>query len=412
MRVIVSHRTLLRLTLLLALAIAAGPMLVGCTVSSGPSTAATSGTAGVSTATVSSASSATGSASPTSSGSTTGSTTGSTAGTTASSGSTSRIPANTPSGPLRLYCTPRTTLNPLADASASFQSISQLVYDGLFAIDGLGLTRPVLAEPETMTTAADGLSLTLRLAANRTFQNGAAVVAADVVASYTALRAAGAASAYSGSLPDITGITATDTRTLTITLSRPQPDIAWQLTFPVLPAAALATSAAKPLTIIPGTGPYRITAYAAGKGLTLQASDSSETGRKATVRTISAVELPSLHDALRAFERDGIDLVSLPADTYPAYALRNGLKLERYATEQYIFLSFRANAGSLLANPARLAFVLAASRAPAVSADLETLGVQPAAVPIHPDSPLWDATTFTLPGYLTPLSARNGGHGG
>lgn len=401
MRAIVPRRILLPLILLLTLALAGGPLLTGCAGPGGSQAASAVPTPGATSAPgASSAASSAGTGSTTGAASST--TTAPSARQTSASGTgrSELIPAGTPSGPLRLFCTPRATLNPLQDSTASFQSVCQLIYEGLFAIDGAGLAKPVLAQKDSLTVAADGLSLTLRLAAGRTFHSGTAVSATDVAASYNALRAAGAASAYASRLPDITGITAADASTLSITLARPQPDFALQLTFPVLPAAALAAAAAKPLTPIPGTGPYRIAAYAAGKGLTLQASDSSEAGRRALVRTVQVIELPGLHEALRAFERDAIDLVSLPADTYPGYALRNGLKLERFATGQYVFLSFRTADGAPLANQARLAFVQAASRSPAITADLETLGVQPAAVPIHPDSPLWRTADYTATGYL------------
>ncbi len=304
----------------------------------------------------------------------------------------SRIPSDQPSGPLRIYCTPRTTLNPLQETSASFLAVSQLVYEGLFAVGSNGEARPVLAEPGSLNTAANGYSLTLRLAADRRFHDGSPVTAGDVAASFAVLQAAGSASAYNSLLPEVVGITAADDTTLTISLNKPQPDIGAQLTFPVIPAEALATNAADPLAVLPGTGAYRISSYTPAKGLRLQADTNNPAGRDAVAREIEVIELQDLHTALTAFERDGIDLAGLPAKIYPFYALRSGMKLERYATNQYVFISFRSDAGAPLADSNRLRFVKAASRDPRILADSEQLGLQTAAVPVHPDSSLWKST--------------------
>lgn len=302
------------------------------------------------------------------------------------------IPAGQPSGPLRLFCTPRETLNPLQETSASFLAVSQLIFEGLFALSSNGNAKPVLAEPGSLNIASNGYSLTVRLAADRRFHDGSVVRAGDVAASFAALRTAGQASAYNSLTPDIASITADDDSQLTISLNKPQADIAAQLTFPVIPAAALAESAADPFALLPGTGPYRFSDYSPEKGISLQADDNNPVGKFAIVREIKVIELPDLHAALTEFERDGIDLAGLPAEIYPSFALRSGLKLERYATHQYVFFSFRTQAGAPLADTSRLRFVQAVSRDPKILEDAEQLGLQTAAVPVHPDSSLWKST--------------------
>lgn len=305
----------------------------------------------------------------------------------ASTGSGLTDPSSSPSGPLRLSCTPRATLNPLADLSASYQQVTRLVYEGLYRIDSSGAAVPLLAG--SAAVSQDGMSVDISLVPGRVFHNGKPVTAQDAVASYNALRLAGANSAYAARLPDIAGITALDAATIRVVLARPQPDYAWQLTFPVIPAAGLTESAAKPMTILPGSGPYMISAYQAGTGLTLSVSERQPDWEKRTVRRILVREYKDSHDAMKAFEKDEIDLIGLSPEEYPVYAIRNGLRLDRFWSDQFVFVAYNNRPGTLLENTGRLAFVKALCQDERLIADSDALGLYPAAVPVFPDSLVW-----------------------
>jgi len=203
------------------------------------------------------------------------------------------------------------------------------------------------------------------------------------------MRLAGANSAYAGRLPDIAGITALDTVTIRVALTRPQPDFAWQLTFPVVPAAGLLESAAKPMTILSGSGPYMISGYQAGSGLTLTVSERQPDWEKRTVRHILVREYKDSHDAMKAFEKDEIDLIALSPEDYPVYAIRNGLRLNRFWSDQFVFIAYNNRPGTLLENTGRLAFVKALCQDDRLIEDNDALGLYPAAAPVFPDSLVW-----------------------
>lgn len=300
-----------------------------------------------------------------------------------------------PSGPLRLFITTRSTLNPLADTSASFLSLVALIYEGLYTMDSSGAVFPALADSARFLE--DGFTVEIQMAEGRRFHDGSPVTAPDVAASYAFVQSAGATSAYAGRLPDITNVTAVDDRIVRVSLSRAQPDYAWQLTFPIMPAAALQKSAANPLTILPGTGPYAISEYVPGTGMTLKAVETAAVDTKNQVETILVREMNHRSEAMRAFENDEIDLIDLPPEDYPEYKLRNGLRIERYFSGQYLFLSFNTSPGALLENAGRLALVKAISQDGRLMPDHEAFGLEPARVPVLPDSLVWARTPVDDP---------------
>ncbi len=257
-------------------------------------------------------------------------------------------------------------------------------------MDSTGAVHPVLAESARFLE--DGLTLDIDLADDRHFHDGSKVTAFDVAASHDVLKNAGRASAYDGRMPDVVSITAIDESTVRVRLTHADPDYAWQLTFPVVPAASLQASAENPLTVLPGTGRFMIESHEPGKGMVLKAIGSATDRDVEGVTVIHVLELKDRGAAMRAFENDEIDLIDLPPEDYPEYRLRNGLRLERFFSDHYLFISFNTREGSLLANKDRLAVVKALSHDPRMMPDPETAGIQPARVPILPDSFLWENT--------------------
>jgi ABC-type transport system substrate-binding protein len=193
-----------------------------------------------------------------------------------------------------------------------------------------------------------GLKVAVSLAAGRTFHDGSPVTANDVKACLDFIKAH-ADSPYSAGLSAVASVQATGSLTLEITLSQPNDWLAYDLTFPVLPAASLKADA---LALIPGTGVFQMASYARETGLTLTRHEP--TGDIASLNSIQVLEFASLSEAMKAFEEDRIDLVNLPPEEYSRYILRDSLRFEPYTSSRMVFLAYNTSQKHPLADASRL----------------------------------------------------------
>ncbi|MBO5796955.1 MAG: hypothetical protein J6R77_01230, partial [Clostridia bacterium] len=122
------------------------------------------------------------------------------------------------------------SLDPFQMTSRVNRELSTLLYEGLTRLDEAMQPQNALAE----LVQVKGERVTARLRADAVFSDGSAVTAADVVASFTAAKES---AAYAPLLWEFKEATAAeDARTVTFTLSKPDPFAAACLTFPVVRA--------------------------------------------------------------------------------------------------------------------------------------------------------------------------------
>ena len=122
------------------------------------------------------------------------------------------------------------SLDPFKMTSRVNRELGALLYEGLTALDGAMQPQNALAE----WVKVSGQTVTARLRADAVFSDGSAVTAADVVASFTAAKES---AAYAPLLREFKEATAAeDARTVTFTLTKPDPFAAACLTFPVVRA--------------------------------------------------------------------------------------------------------------------------------------------------------------------------------
>jgi peptide/nickel transport system substrate-binding protein len=182
------------------------------------------------------------------------------------------------------------TLDPQINYTLQYWQIYQSVYSGLTAFkkgageEGFQVV-PNIAE-ELPTVSEDGKTYTFKIRKGIKFSDGRDVTVKDVVASFqrifkvTSPTSGGFYSVIVGADKCIAepttctlegGVTGDEAAgTVTITLTRPDPEILYKLAVPhasILPADAPATDAGS--NPIAGTGPYFFSAYDPNKGLTM-----------------------------------------------------------------------------------------------------------------------------------------------
>lgn len=258
----------------------------------------------------------------------------------------SASPTPTPvSGELRVWITPLSAKpNPLRDADRTHRALFRLVYQGLFYLSEDQSAAKDLCQDWSLS--ADGKSLTIQLVNGVEFHDGSLLAANDVVASYNAIKAAGASSPYSSDLADIAGFTAIGDTSLRIDLIRPDAFVQQSLTFPILPAKY--TGSAAPAGVPPGTGRYQVLPSTDGKGIRLTRFIQNSEAEAYQIEKIYAVIYPDIRHAIEALQDDKIDLVDLNADEYLTYRYRQDIAIYRYAGTRFVFIAMNVGQGKSL----------------------------------------------------------------
>lgn len=149
------------------------------------------------------------------------------------------------------------TLDPMASTADLVGIITQHIFETLYTFDAKWGATPLLAAG-LPAISEDGKTYTIPLRTGIKFHDGSVMTAADVVASLERWTRIATRGKQAGEV--ITGITATDDATVTITLSKPYAPLVALLSLNnaaaiVIPAA---NAAQDPLESFIGTGPYKL----------------------------------------------------------------------------------------------------------------------------------------------------------
>lgn len=149
------------------------------------------------------------------------------------------------------------TLDPMASTADLVGIVTQHMFETLYTFDEKWGATPLLAAA-LPDVSEDGLTVTIPLRTGIKFHDGSVMTSADVVASLERWTRIATRGKQAGEV--ITGITATDDSTVTITLSKPYAPLLALLS--LNNAAAIIIPAAKAdqdlLTSFIGTGPYKL----------------------------------------------------------------------------------------------------------------------------------------------------------
>ena len=191
-------------------------------------------------------------------------------------------------------------LNPLDPQEREFQSLTALIYEGLFALDDD--YRPVPCLAQSCAPDSSGKTWIVTLKSDVTFSDGTPLTAYDVVATVNEILrlAEEGKGQYSQIKYIITGISANDASSLRITVSRPYYGVYYALTFPVLPESQV--QADNPA----GTGPYKPDSFSPGAYLYLSVNPLWH-GEPPAVHTISVLFEATNRELIENYEYNTVD---------------------------------------------------------------------------------------------------------
>ena len=199
-----------------------------------------------------------------------------------------------------------------------------LIYDTLFWRDASGVDQPWLAR--SLSTSADGKTLTVHLDDRARWQDGPPVTAADVAFTFTYV-ATHFHPRFTPELEAVQKVVAVDATTVVVTLKHPSPGFVDQplADLPIFPEhlwADLPAGQQAPTGLPVGSGPYRLVEHIPGKEYVFQANTGYFKGAPA-VQTIEVPIMGDAEQALEALEENNVDM--LPFSLPPDQATRFGL---------------------------------------------------------------------------------------
>lgn len=254
-----------------------------------------------------------------------------------------------PGGPLRIWWTVRDKLNPLLEDSKSGQAVNDLIFQGLFQIKDDQSIEPLLAK--NLTVWQSGLQVLIILEEGHTFHDGSPVTLQDAAACIDFVINPDNQSIYAAKLAAVESVQVIDNAAIELRLRRPDPWIAYGLTFPIIPAASLK---AAPDDLIPGSGPYRMISFDADRRLRLL---SEPEAKNEVLDEIIVTMYEDQLAAMQAMERDELDLVYLNARDSSRYIQRSNLRMSTFPGNELFLVLLHSAAGRPLADADRFALV-------------------------------------------------------
>ena len=193
-----------------------------------------------------------------------------------------------------------TALNPLAPEEREFQSVTALIYEGLFSLDDDYMPQPCLATECNSTT--DGKHWTIRLRKDAVFHDGTPCTAYDVEATINEILrlAQEGKGAYDQLQYIISSVSVNSADSLQITVKRPYYGVRFALTFPVLPRDQVQSP--NPV----GTGPYKVDSFVPADYLLLSANENWWNG-SLTVKEINISFRATNRELISDYEYNRVD---------------------------------------------------------------------------------------------------------
>ena len=276
--------------------------------------------------------------------------------------------------PFALAVYPDYSLHPALAANRANLTLAPLLYEPLFQVDGSFSAVPVLCR--SASVSEDGLTWTLTLRSGVTFSDGTPLTAEIAAAALNTAR--GADSRYAARLAGISAVGTDEAGRLVITLSRPNGSLPVLLDIPI----ALDGSD-RPL----GTGPYVLAG--SGGSLSLQAREGWWQDKPLPAQSIPLTAVSQSDDLIAAFDSGSVGLVDADLMGTNALGYSSSCETWDYATADLLYLGFNTRSGLCRTAQVRQALTRAVDRQAVVQTDY-ALHARAAALPVHPDSPLYD----------------------
>ena len=198
------------------------------------------------------------------------------------------------------------TLDPrLASDNPSLALMLEL-YEGLTSERPDGVVEPGAAA--SWRTSPDGKTWTFTLRQGLRWSNGESLTATHFVAGLDAARATGTQAPYGALLDSVLQATATDQRTIVLTLQRPVPYLPALL---ALPVAAPQYPAGNPASAtVVSNGAYRLVARRPGEKIELERNPHYHSSGQVQVERVTYLTLDDLNTELNLYRSGQLDLTS------------------------------------------------------------------------------------------------------
>ena len=272
-----------------------------------------------------------------------------------------------------LPCYPEAGFHPLTSNNRTNLALMGLVYDTLFELDEQFQPQFALA---TAASSADGLSWTIAIREGVTFSDGTPLTAAHVV---SCLNAARQSTLYSARLAGITSVTGAG-NLVTVALSSPNGNLPALLDIPIF----LENGGAVPL----GTGDY--TLVGSDKSWHLELRDQGWRRERPKLETIRLYAIDETDDLIYAFDTREISLVGSDITGTSALGFSGNAETVDYATSDMLYVGFNTASGICTSATVRRALSQGIDRETIAASALSHHAVA-TALPIHPNSPFFDA---------------------
>lgn len=193
------------------------------------------------------------------------------------------------------------TLNPLVSEEREFQSLTALMFEGLYALDDDYRPVPCLAKGDAAISTS-GKTWTVTLRPDACFHDGTPCTAYDVAATYQEIirLAEEGRGQYNQLRFIISAATANSADTVVFTVNRPYYGVYYALTFPVLHQTQVQYD--MPL----GTGPYKMDRFKPGNMMFLSANERWH-GGELTVKNINVVFKATNRELITEYEYNRVD---------------------------------------------------------------------------------------------------------
>ncbi|MEV0588880.1 ABC transporter substrate-binding protein [Nonomuraea sp. NPDC050310] len=235
------------------------------------------------------------------------------------------------------------TLDVSKEAGIMNYVVALLCQEALVAVGEDGGLQPSLA---ASWERKDARTYVYQLRQGVTFADGAALTAADVVASLNLHAAKGSTSAFAYAYAGVESIEATAPAEVTITLKQPDASFAWTPS----PGTLLVTSEkflkdtgadlGTPTGKILGTGPYKVTEFAPDSHVTLERNDAWW-GGEAPYRQIRIDFIPEESTRLLAMRGGQVDVaLNVPAEQIDQWKAVSGVQVMTAADRSLVTLAF------------------------------------------------------------------------
>lgn len=275
--------------------------------------------------------------------------------------------------PFQLAVYPAYTLHPTYAENRANLVLGTLLYEPLFALDEHFQPHPLLCQ--SYQISEDGLTWTLTLQPQVTFSDETPLTGSLVADTLNLARQPD--SRYSTRLTDIVSITGTE-QTVVLTLRQPNSSLPALLDIPI----ALGQDS-RPL----GTGGYVLTIHE--DTWSLNARSDWWQNKSLPVQKIPLTPVRKSDDLVFSFGSGDVSLVDVDLMSTNSLGYSGSYESWDYPTTSMLYLGFQTGRGLCRSASVRQALAHAIDRASIAQVDFAQHAV-PSALPIHPNSPLYD----------------------